>query len=412
MKLLTSLTSSLLALALASAAHAQTEMRVTGSTAFRSSAHTAMTNIFDPGTVTYAYLDNSGGTGTLSNTSAAIFKGTISGVSTTIKSHWTGSEGGIQTVAGAPTFTVSYLPDSTQTLPPPGNKLASSTTLSDNSVPDVAFSDAFQASSKFRAGNFHGVTYQALNQSVTTPGLPSGQLVGVVQFKFIASPSTPASLTNMTSQNAKDLFATGHMGLSLFTGNTADRTFTVYATGRDFDSGTRLTALAETGLGAQATVKQYQPKKGGTLATTCCGTLDGPPFTLWPAGSVNGIRYGIGNGGYSSGGDLSNGLANATNSSTCFVTYLGLSDATTALGNGCHELKYNGSTYSQTAVQEGRYTFWGYEHVYYRDSTPSTIKTVADKLALDLFNTDAPAPHYSDMAVSRIIDGGTVTQLF
>jgi hypothetical protein len=405
------LTGGLLTLALVSAVHADTT-RITGSTAFRGASSTAITNIFDAGTVQYAYIDNSSGNATLTTSSAAYFTGTVNGVATTIKTHWTGSEGGIQTVAGAPAFTVTYLPDGTTVLPPPGNKLPANTALSDASVPDVALSDVFQASSKFKAGTFQGKTYQALNQSTTTAGLPAGQIVGVVQFKFVASNSAPASLTNITSQNARDLFSTGKMALSMYTGNNADEGFTIYATGRDFDSGTRLTALAEIGLGPQATVKQYQPKKGGVLATTCCGTLDGPPFTIWPAGSVNGVPWKIGNGGYNSGGDLANGLANATNGNTCFITYLGLGDATTAIGNGAHELHFNGITYSQTAVQEGQYTFWGYEHLYYRDSTPSSIKTIADKLALQIFNTDAPAPHYNDMRVNRTIDGGTVTQVF
>lgn len=409
MKLFKTITGGLLGLALVSSVQADTT-RITGSTAFRSNASTAIQNIFDAGTLTFAYLDNTSGTGTISNSSAAIFKGNVGGVATTIKTHWSGSEGGIQTVAG-PSFTVTYFADSTPTLPPPGNKLPNNTVLTDASRPDVAMSDAYQASSKFK-GRFRQVNYETLNSTVTTPGLPSGQVVGVVQFKFVASNSAPAGLTNITSQNARDLFSTGKMALSLFTGVGADETFSIYATGRDFDSGTRLTALAEVGLGAQANVKQYQPLKGGVLATTCCGTLDGPPFKIWPAGSVNGVPYGIGNGGYNSGSELTGGIANATNGNTAFITYLGLSDATTAIGNGAHELNYNGIHYSQTAVQEGQYTFWGYEHLYYRDSTPAGIKSIADKVALQIFNIDAPAPHYNDMRVSRSIDGGTVTQLF
>src|SRR5690348_7254632 len=107
MKILSSLTGGLLALALASAAHAQTTMRITGSTAFRSNAINAVINIYDAGTVTYAYIDNAGGTATVNSATWAIFKGNVGGVSTTVKAHWTGSEGGMQTVAGAPTFTVS-----------------------------------------------------------------------------------------------------------------------------------------------------------------------------------------------------------------------------------------------------------------------------------------------------------------
>src|SRR5262249_20674306 len=107
MKPLKSLTGALLALALASAVHADTT-RLTGSTAFRGATHTAITNIFDAGTLTYAYLDNASGTGTLTSASAAIFKGNINGVASTIKTHWSGSEAGIQTVAGSPNFTVTY----------------------------------------------------------------------------------------------------------------------------------------------------------------------------------------------------------------------------------------------------------------------------------------------------------------
>jgi hypothetical protein len=128
--------------------------------------------------------------------------------------------------------------------------------------------------------------------------------------------------------------------------------------------------------------------------------------------TINGITEPLGDGGYSSGGDLSNGIANTSSGNTFFVTYLGLGDATTAIGNGAHALTFNGVPYSQDAVQEGQYTFWGYEHLYYRDSTVTAVRTVADKLALQIFNTDAPPPHYSDMRVSRTIDGGVVTQLY
>jgi hypothetical protein len=411
MKPLRLITISILALALVGAAQAQTTMRVTGSTAFRGSTHTAIQNIFDAGTVTFAYLDNSGGTATISNTSAAIFKGNIAGVATTIKTHWSGSEGGIQTVAGSPNFTVTYFDDATVTLPPPGNKLPSGTVLTDSSIPDVAMSDTFQSTSLFH-GTVNGIPYQTLNKQKRTAGLPAGQLVGIVQFKFVASTSAPAGLTNMTSQIARNLYANGKAPLSFFTGVNADELFTVYAVGRDIDSGTRLTALAETGLGALSVVKQYEPLKGGVRATTCCGAIDAPPYTLEPAATINGIFEPPGDGGYSSGGELSNAVANTTSGNTCFATYLGLSDAANAIANGAHELSYNGVAYDQTAVQEGHYTFWGYEHLYYRDSTLVNVKAVADKLALQIFNTDAPTPHYSDMKVSRKTDGAVVTPLF
>ena len=58
---------------LSSAAHAQTELRLTGSTAFRSATHTAITKIFAPG-----YRAAHTGSG-LSSANQSIFKGTIGG---------------------------------------------------------------------------------------------------------------------------------------------------------------------------------------------------------------------------------------------------------------------------------------------------------------------------------------------
>ena len=272
----------MLGLALLGVAHASTELRINGAQAFKSYASTGIQNIFDAGTVTFAFLDNSSGTGTISNSNVAIFKGNIAGVSTIIKTHWNGAEAGIQAVAGSPNFTVTYLDDGTVTLPPPGNKLASNTTLTDSSVPDVALSNEFQATSRFH-GTVNGITYATLNKQKKTAGLPAGQIVGIDQNQFVASVSAPAGLTNMTAQNARDLFANGKVALSLFTGASADETFTVYAAGRDIDSGVRSIALAEAGLGALSVVKQYEPLKGGVRATTAGGTLDAPPYQLEPS---------------------------------------------------------------------------------------------------------------------------------
>src|SRR5450432_1708744 len=297
MKLRTIFTGSMLALALLGVAQAQTEVRMCGANAFRAYTHTAIQNIYDAGTCTFAYLDNSGGTGTISNTIDAIFKGNIAGVTTTIKTHWNGAEGGVQAVAGAPNFTVTYFDDGTVTLPTPGNKLPNNTALTDSSVPDVAMSNEFQTTSRFH-GTVNGITYVTLNKQKKTAGLPAGQIVGVDINEFVASPSAPAGLTNLTAQDARDIFANGKIALSLFTGASADETFTVYAAGRDIDAGVRIIALAETGLGALSVVKQYEPLKGGVRSTTPGGALDAPPYNLEPAATIDGIVEPIGDGGY------------------------------------------------------------------------------------------------------------------
>jgi len=404
MKLLKTITAGFLVWVLANSAHATTY--ITGSTAFRSNTHTAITKIFDAGTLQYAYLDNASGTGTLGNTSAAIFEGTVGGTATTIKTHWSGSEGGIQTVSQ--NLNVTFLDDATP-VSPGGTKLDSATALTDSHIPDVAMSDTFQSSSAFKTTK--------LNSTAKTKGIGPAQIVGVVPFEFVTNKGAPNSLNNLTSQNARALFAVGKAGLALFTGKPADETFTVYATGRDIDSGTRLTTLAETGLGALATVKQYQPQKGGVKAVTSDADgsdLDSPPYHIWPIETVNGITEPLGDGGYNSGGQLALAMDNTTvpTSNTCFLTYLGVNDATSVIGGGANGLTYNGYGYSSTAIQEGQYTFWGYEHLYYRDNIVTNNKFVADKLAVEIFAVDAPTPHFSDMKATRKTDGSVVLPLF
>jgi hypothetical protein len=208
------------------------------------------------------------------------------------------------------------------------------------------------------------------------------------------------------------------MGLAMFTGNNADETFSVYASGRDPDSGTRLTTMAETGLGAQATVKQYQPQDvNNIIITTSGGTID--HFAAWPAETVNGIPISIFNGGYPSGGQLAAAMGNNTPANTTVITYLGTNDANgTAIPAGAVELSYcgqflggtTGTDYNLvTALTEGKYTFWGYEHLYYRSGTGGVVQTTADTVANQLLTTDAVV-RLSSMHVSRTSDGGKITQ--
>ena len=140
---------------------------------------------------------------------------------------------------------------------------------------------------------------------------------------------------------------------------------------------------------------------------------------LYPQETINTILYTQGHGGYSSGGDVAAMLKFTGNSSSViggyYLAYVGISDATTALAGGATELQWNGVSYSTNAVQEGRYTFWGYEHLDYRSDygTVSSLgKQVADQIAGDILATDAPASSgllLGSMNVSRATDGGLVT---
>lgn len=399
MKTLKTLIAGFVALACVSIAQGQTTLRLTGSTAFRANALTAVTHIYDAG-FSYAYTGTS-----FTGSNQAIFVGTIGGVPTKIKTTWTGSEGGMQTVAGS--VSISFLPDSTpvSTGGTPNTPPCTSGGGCDNSIPDVEMADSFQSSSAF-FGLYRGVTYQTLTESPNSP-------VGIVPFKFIASKGAPASLTNITFKEARALYGAGALPLAFFTGNTADETFTVVATGRDPDSGTRLNTFAETGLGPLASVKQWEPlDAANNLVITANGVV--AKYAPWPASTVNGIPISVFNGGYNSGGNLSKAMANTTPANTAMISYLSVNDAdANSLPNGAVELSYNGVTlgntggnYNNAAVlTEGKYTFWCYEHVYYRSGSP--VASVADLIANQLKTADAPVL-LTSMKVERATDGSVV----
>ena len=388
----------LVAIAYAGVTHAQTTVRITGSTAYRANTHNAILHIYDPG-VAYCYSGTS-----FSGSGQALFNGTIDGNPVTIKTSWTESERGIQTVAAS--ISVPFLVQPAPTAAP-GGGAPLNCTQTELEVPDIAMSDNFQSSSAF-FGLFRGVIYPALIESPNSP-------VGVVPFKFLANNGAPGGLNNITSQQARDLFAAGTLSLAYFTGNHADENKTVIATGYDPFSGTRLTAMAETGLGPQASVKNWEPLDcAGNLVRTV-----GTPichFVPWPAYELYGIPIAIFNGGYGSDADLSKMMANTCPVNFTVVSYAGTNAAdANAIPNGAVELSYNGvmlgntgGNYNNaTVLTEGKYTLWGYEHMYYRSGTPAAVTNVANGIALQLKNVDA-AVRLSSMSVERITDGSVV----
>ncbi len=414
--------------------NAQSEVYITGSTAFRSAAVNAIKNIYDAG-VQVAFQNNDS-VPTKSNQVIFVGNITLSGVSTPVNVHctWSGSEAGIQTVGDA-TQTVNFLPDSTcpgSCSAYPGTSVAAGT---DAHHPDVAFSDTFQSTSTFK-GTFNGVTYPTLTEAQGTSA-GHGSPVGVVVFKWCASSNAPSGLTNITSQMIRKLYASGIAPLGMFTGLSADESKPVVALGRNPDSGTRLSAFAEAGLGALTGVQQYQPQDStGALVKTTTGTIS--QFVPWPDDTVNGIFIASPNSGYSSGGDLSKAMRAVTTDPVAItggnnspytaanvirITYLGTGDADSNLLNAGtpapgKELSYNGvllgpfADYNNAVVlTEGQYTFWGFEHVLFNNSTiDATVKSVANKLATQIHDTDATgnAVKLSSMKVTRTTDGAVV----
>ncbi|MGH8047992.1 MAG: hypothetical protein ACREKL_12170 [Chthoniobacterales bacterium] len=415
MKITHILAAGAVALATIGMASAQTVITITGSSAYRSSVHKAIINILGgtvtPGTPNTATLPSAGGNGGFAYANAsdftaansATFRGYLGGDNTKeviIKTSWTGSAAGIQTVASTDSlFTVRVLPAATVLATGGTAGVADATNTSnpaDLVLPDIAMADNRQVATPFTGSPavIDGNNYTTLTATK----------VGVVPFQFVKSKGASAAITNITPQIARALWTgNGKLPLSFFTGVAADSSTFIYATGRDGDSGTRISCFAETGVGITSGVQQYDCNLELTVAPL--GTAK-----LYAAQTVNGISYELGQGGEKSGGTLAgttkmgaNGLSNS------YIGYMSTGDATTLANNGGAALTYNGVAFSLTAVREGQYTFWGFEYLLYKPSLAGVKLSSATALANQIISTDA-AVTLGSMHVTRSSEAGKVTQ--
>jgi hypothetical protein len=393
------LMASLLALSTASLAPAQTTtLHLTGSTAFRTAAQQAILDMLQPG-----YQVGFTGSSYL-GAGAAIIEGTtksnINGapISVVIQTYWSGSLAGIQTVSSGLGIANSFLSVSNSLTGGTSTPIASPV-FDASDVPDACMADGFQYDSQY-----------------PTPML-NAQSVGVVDFVFVRNKPAPTTISNMTPLLAQALWPAGQLQLSMFSGNSNDVTTNVYATGRNPDSGTRKTAFLETGIQQFVAnldpqlVYQWAPSNSGGLVTAKNpGAITSQGY--FPQAVVDGITFGAGDGGYSSGGDLATAMGQS--SPYIYVAYLGLSDAATAIGLGAVELNYNGVPFSHTAVQNGQYTYWAYEQLDYLTSYISTelnVQPLADLLAQTIAteNLTGVGESLTSMNVSRPQEGQPVT---
>ena len=324
----------------------------------------------------------------------------------------------------------------------------------DNSNPDVAFSDV----------NFDSAQQIILASSTPSSNTPvNSAIVGIVPFVFVGSGTTDISTTtlaglSMDPQKFTYLYSTpAKATLSLFTGNSADATTKVYGLGRDVDSGTRGTALAETGYGLTGSgnlsngVVQYYPYDNSTDAgndqtagendstgvagfnalTGVCGIDSGATsigyISYVPQESVDGYLMADGDGGYYSGGNLAAGISTGFASSmtkTVLMTYLGVSDAVKALTTGTNHaslMSYNGSKFDPTStgagttnsakIYYGQYTFWGYEHEFYTSAVAGAVagtNGLQGKLTGGLDQLSSNQVTFAGMQVTRTDDGQNI----
>jgi hypothetical protein len=273
-------------------------------------------------------------------------------------------------------------------------------------VPDLNVSDNFQRTTTY----FPPLDPAAVNLT----RFPTA----IITFIMAKDPSGPAGLTDWTSASGRALYAAGFMNTAQLTGNAADNGTFVIPTGRDDDSGTRTIFEADNGIAFTATLLQW-----GLHAPS---TDNSPPGTYTPFQfgllSVNGND---GN-GYASGGTVAKALSAAGgpgvilnpvtgigNVNSFFVGYVSVTDATGTVAVG-QWLNYNGVPYSTAAVQEGTYTYWGYENLDVRPTryVAADLKPIVDALKAGMISQAgslAGTLSTTTMNCSRTADGGPIS---
>lgn len=311
-----------------------------------------------------------------------------------INVHWTGSEGGIQTIAApAGKYNVGYLPlDASGD----GYAVGTAANFSYTNNASIAFSDVKQTVSRFiKTG-----AKPFLPDAFAT--LPAPTELMVLNFVWAGSKNFPTNAANMTKDIAVELFNNGSVPLSRFTGDTNDGSKTVYLVGRNADSGTRCAALLTAGLPNSATIKQYSVAAGETVS-------------IYPDETVNGLVLTNGMSGYASGSGVQGALGNLSNSTTTYaVGYLGKGDYS-ASKNVLMTFQGNDST--QANIRAGKYPMWTVFNAYKpkvlspKVCDTNLVSSVYDALTDAIIKADKGANNVNvgDLTIKRSVDGGAIS---
>jgi len=398
MKVSKTLLAGLMCAGILGSARADVTVYLTGSTAYRTAIYNSMNSLFGVSAATVSYGNNSAAKGnemmwvgtmpsrSVNGTNTAAISGTV-----TVKAHWSGSVEGIRDVSGAnliPFFINSSQPAGnypTINFADPTSYNATNFEAAPGHVADIAMADCYQQSTKYTA------THLTDNQ------------VGVVTFVWSKNAGAPATLTNITAALARSLLA-GPINLSLFTGNSND-TKLVFAVGRYDGSGTRVQAFADSGFGVFSTPEQFG-------ITNVAGAAQ---IALFQGVDANGNFKNDGSQGYFSGGQVSAAMSVPGSSTTTdpfgntgwyAICYVGISDNANING-GANALSLNGVPYSTAAVQEGEYSYWGYEHLLYLPALAGDKLTLANNLKIEIIqglNSVASGVDINSMHVSKASD--------
>jgi hypothetical protein len=347
-----------LGLGLAGVSTAQT-VYMTGSTAFRGNTFTALSTsgvVFNPAPTVTTW-----GNATASKGNFMTFVGTaVGGGALTVQCSWSGSEAGVADVALG-----TAEPFSADTAD--GTVHSGNPTTTANHVVDIAMADNDTPFSK---------TYG--NNPTPPTAIVNKAEVGVVTFKWVRNPGLWTGANVADYQIRQALTPPFGAFQAVFDGNPASL-HSVYVSGRDNGSGTRVNTFGISGYGIFTPPGQIE-LSGGVMQSV------GGKF--------------IGDFGFTSGGTLAGTLGTSTVGSTdsvnggtgfSVIAYLGFNDAATAVTAGATELTYNGVLFSLGAITEGNYDFWGNEYIMQNNAAVAPATTVyANLAALTGINSTIP----------------------
>jgi hypothetical protein len=441
-------------------------INVVGSTAFRNAVTSAevlaasnvganLSGGIALGSFTTAGKSFSTTTGASGATQSNVYGYLADGSEVMYRNFWTGSLAGVIDLTQGNTTTDLFIPTSatmTATTGGSGGGTQFTGTLV-TAVPNVAMSDV-SASDGANTVNTAPGAGPSIATAIGASSLADGgataganHTVGVVTFQWVAGKQTSGTppFSNISQQQAAALMASGAgmIPLSILDGVKTDDTNYVLFVGRNEDSGTRITYDAETlggGIGSGAafgpSTQQFmihQTTNGYITTNTASVSVDATGingFKLWTKNwalnTESTLNWNtIGHSGYTAGGDVANILsspnpvstsgwtvANAApgftvgTSTAYIVSCLGTSDAATAITAGAFGLSYNGVPFSIAAVEEGQYSLWGYEHLYYLTSATGTQSAVSGGSGVN--TTQDAADALADKIFSLPTSTGTV----
>jgi hypothetical protein len=313
---------------------------------------------------------------------------------------------GVRSLASSKATPDNFIPVSSVTT---GETHSVNATVTGSRTAVMAFSDVAQANTPYK-----------------TPALKGGP-VGVIAFAPVINKDAEAEITNITNLQFRRLLSNGTIPESMLTGNTTSNG-TIYVTGRNDGSGTRVAFLAEVGHGATNAVKQYVIDKSTSITSLSTPviapiTVDEVKYTGYKLSTDFAKKAIVGNGGYESGGTIAGWMKLPSSGDFNIVSWLGTSDAITARdsGNGGRVLSYNGeklegvaagsfSEADRNKIRLGKYSAWNFENLFTKGTLTGKNKVVYDKLVSTIPANlgSSGVANDSSFKVTRTTDGSVI----